>query len=288
MTITVGADPEFFLLHATRSENGEGIIPCVGLVPGTKQAPHDLGEGYFCHEDNVAVELGIPHTPDGSVLGHIIKDGKARILSEFFPGGEHILHILDHKDFTEHDLRSKQAQTFGCEPDFDAYTNGKMRDVPDVMKRGMTRYAGGHVHIGGNFNCPPFVAALFADLFLSVYMQSFAPRQTPNRYNVARPRAEYYGRPGVFRPKEYGIEYRTPSNWWCGSVKNGNQIGYMASRLGIYLEQTTATTLRETIRKIDWIKVKQTMLPQAGVTRTAVRENADQMLEDVRAAGVLI
>jgi len=71
-------------------------------------------------------------------------------------------------------------------------------------------------------------------------------------------------------------------------VKTGNQMGYMAARLGVYLEQTTATNLRETIRKIDWLKVKEAINPASGISRSAVRENADAVLEDVRAVGVMI
>jgi len=282
MTITVGADPEFWLFDGDHDYGA--IVPSVGIIPGTKQAPYDLGDGYFCHEDNVTIELGVPFTNEGSMLGHIIKEGKNRIKTAFFKDTAKDLLLADKVEFRIEDLQSKQAKSFGCEPDFDAYTGGKMRDVPDSLIRGTTRYAGGHIHIGCTPNCPPFVVALFADLYLSVYMNSFAP----HRESPGNPRSLYYGRPGVFRPKDYGIEYRTPSNWWCGSVKNGNQIGYMATRLGVYLEETTATTLRETIKKIDWNRVREAVNPDAGTGNSVIREFADSLLEDVRAVGVTI
>ncbi len=288
MTVTVGADPEFWLYD--NSPGVGAIIPCVGRVPGTKKHPHQLGSGYFCHEDNVTIELGIPVLTDGSTLGMIIKEGKKRILDEFFAprsGNPYQLYFSDQVYFDSNQLTSKQAQTFGCEPDFDAYTNGKMREVPESIIKGNVRYAGGHIHIGGTFNCPPFVAALFADLFISVNSQISNPRETFSEAATGSAlRRDHYGAAGVFREKPYGIEYRTPSNWWCYNAKHGNQIGYNAYQLGRFLEETSATTLRGMIKQIDWNTVREIVAPPKRIGRPQIQEAARELMDEVRKVGV--
>lgn len=282
MTITVGADPEFWLYSYEASTSP--VIPSIGRVKGTKENPFNLGDGYFTHEDNVAIELGVP-VSNGSSLGHIVQEGKKRIMDEFF-NSNYDLYIKPVAKFTTEQLDNTQARSFGCEPDYDAYTNGKMRTVPSEILKGLRRYAGGHIHIGGNFNCPPFVSALFADIFISVCGQSMWPN--PRTNNAAWARGEYYGRAGTFRPKPYGIEYRTPSNWWCANSKKGNYIGNQALKLGLFLENTSATNLREMIKKIDWLNVREIVNPTYGTLSTKLQEDAFNLIDDLNKVGVKV
>ena len=76
--------------------------------------------------------------------------------------------------------------------------------------RGNVRTCGGHIHLGGDFQCPDFVAALFAELFLGVF------GRLPMNFKSVRQR--WYGQPGIFRSKPYGIEYRTPDSSWTSDT----------------------------------------------------------------------
>jgi hypothetical protein len=282
--MTIGADPEFFLY-----DNGR-IVPSIGIIPGTKQAPHllgdDDGEGYFCHEDNVTIELGIPILTQGENLGNAISYGKRLITEEFLSSNQSLYANASSIEFTPTQLTSEQAQTFGCEPDFDAYTAGKVRDIPNSLKKSNWRSAGGHIHLGGNFNCPPFVVALLCDVFLSVkpYIDGYNPQSTLGSHT----RMKHYGRPGIFRPKPYGIEYRTPSTWWCVDESFGNYIGMTADRLVQYLEAHTGTTIRSSIAKIPWLEVKQLLSYESDVPREDKLERAHIIMDQVKLAGLMV
>jgi hypothetical protein len=250
MTVTVGADPEGFLGDASAYDY---MIPSIGVVPGTKDAPHDLGDGFFCHEDNVAIEVGFEPCISGHEFSLKAMEAPKRVKAAFLTKDQAITYQAAHT-FKPTELDHAQAKHFGCDPDFDAYTGGNVREIPKSLKASRTRFAGGHIHIGGDFNCPPFVAALFADLFLSLTPMTMWNVKQKSQNSV---RAPYYGRPGIFRQKEYGIEYRTPGNWWMTSSQYAERMGNLAVQLGNFLEQNSATKLREIVKNIPWLEVQQ-------------------------------
>jgi len=278
--VLIGADPEFFLYSYANEydhdEGEEGYIPCVGIVPGTKENPHQLGvPGFFAHEDNVALEVGIPPVANPLKFADNIAKVKKMVADQFLNDMHVELVYQSAVQFRPEQLESQQAQQFGCEPDYDAYTNGKVRTVPTKFGDDQLRFAGGHIHIGGNFNCPPFVAALFADVFIA--MPNLV-RQQPYYSGLQQGRGNWYGKPGIFRPKPYGIEYRTPSNFWCQNHDLSAQIGEQALRLGRYLCDNNATTLRQAVQAIDWLAV-QTMLSDTGPNSKDRKEKALILLD---------
>jgi len=287
MTLSIGADPEFFLYNTTSSPSpldggllnmSHQYIPAVGIVPGTKQEPTQLGDGFFCHEDNVTVELGIPPTSEATTFGRYIMEAKKRVSDKFLTPQNYELRALASVVFSAHDLTSAQAKNFGCEPDFDAYTNGEIRKIPEFFKTTHTRYAGGHIHLGGDFNCPPFVAALFADLIIT--LPSYCIRRGPQFNKRWRDRAMHYGKPGIFRPKPYGIEYRTPTNWWCAEMRDARNMGSSAILLCRTLENTNATDLRKIVRSVPWADVHE-FLSEPPFDRKEREEKALMLCNDI-------
>lgn len=282
--MNIGADPEFFLVG--QNENGALIIPSVGVVPGTKEEPYQLGNGFFTHEDNVVVELGIP-VISGECLGDVVMQGKSLIINEFLSKKKYSLSCGSSVRFTTTELESDQAQRFGCEPDFDAYTAGEVREIPDSITNSRYRSAGGHIHLGGNFNCPPFVVALFCDLYLGVQPWLDGYAQLGMGYTN---RLQWYGKPGIFRPKPYGIEYRSPSNWWCETCDAGNYIGSMAMRVAQYLETASGTTIRTSMKKIPWIAVQDffVAMSQRRSPQSKLATKAGTLMAQVADAGVTL
>ena len=287
MTISIGADPEFFLYNPHIEEphdepmsesedwDGEGeppppayvaphgYLPCVGIIPGTKEEPHQLANaepGFFVHDDNVCVEVGWPPTNDPRVFTRHAMLVKDLVQSEFLDRLHYELAVHPAIKFMPDQLNTPQARSAGCEPDYDAYTSGKVRSLGPELMKGNWRFAAGHVHLGGDFNCPPFVVALFADIFL--HLQFMGQKSPASFYNPDwQRRAEWYGRPGIFRPKPYGIEYRSPSNWWMKSARACRTMGNAAASLCHYLEKTSATNLRIAVQQIDWLAL-QTFLAE--------------------------
>ena len=71
------------------------------------------------------------------------------------------------------------------------------------------RSAGGHVHIETSLNKRHVIQA--CDLFLGV------PSVLMDEGEM---RKQLYGKAGCFRPKSYGVEYRTLSNFWIFKKKH--------------------------------------------------------------------
>lgn len=241
----IGADIEAFVYNM----KSRSYVPCVGILPGTKEKPHplpDLPEGYAVQEDNVMAEFNIPpsHMPkrfSASIVQAI--DGVTKMLP-----ADHKLVFRSSVKFPAKDLTSPQAMRFGCDPDFDAYTGGTMRkplDATGMLHRG----AGGHIHLGGNFQCPDFVAALFADLFIGVFAGA--------RNDPSDARSKFYGMPGIYRPKPYGIEYRTLSCEWANNSERRRWVANNAQRLATWLSNNDPVTLQKVFRSFNqWTQVR--------------------------------
>jgi hypothetical protein len=103
--------------------------------------------------------------------------------------------------FPSKELQHPGALIFGCEPDFNAWT-GQTNPQPIIPKPGL-RSAGGHIHMETFQDKRAIIQACdltvgLATLFLE-------------KTNLRR---QIYGKAGAFRPKNYGVEYRVPSNFW--------------------------------------------------------------------------
>ena len=71
------------------------------------------------------------------------------------------------------------------------------------------RSAGGHIHVGSNLAIADPINTIRAmDLFLGV---------PSTQLDTGTLRRELYGKAGAFRFKNYGVEYRTLSNFWIFS-----------------------------------------------------------------------
>lgn len=207
----VGADPEFFV-----KKEGK-IIPICGLVGGTKERPAAM-EGYEARrgdpgifsyqEDGVAFEFNIPAASGIEYMERYIRD--AMIYSEGLLGQKGL--VPDYRSwyrFPPGDLTDQRANNIGCSSDWSAYGPDSQpfeRKPFTAEDLGDTRFCGGHIHVGYNIaNVPEFVMAKFIDCYATL----------PSlKADKQRHRRKFYGLPGLFRKKEYGIEYRTFSNFW--------------------------------------------------------------------------
>lgn len=192
----LGADPEVFLTNG----NGQ-LISVIGKIRGTKWEPTqiaDLPPGFTLQQDNVALEFGIPPASSADEYVMHIKSVKDK--------GLEVLRGLSYSPlscavFPEDQMQDDAAHMFGCEPDYNAWT-GKVNIKPQPPHPFM-RSAGGHVHVETKLPKKPVIKAM--DVFLSipaVFMDHGEDRK------------QLYGKSGAFRPKPYGVEYRTLSNFW--------------------------------------------------------------------------
>jgi hypothetical protein len=248
--VTVGADPEVWLVDTSLGK----IVPSCGLVGGTKDRPlplkKGLAKGFAVQEDNVAVEFNIPPAHNLEQWVTYIQTGLTSLKEYLAAKGPYTFTTGSHHKFTKEQLSSDQAQAFGCSKDFNAYENGDEFPRIDPKELGGHRYCGGHLHIGYNADdVPPFVAAAFADLMIGLRMVGEDP-QTKRR--------ELYGQPGRYRPTSYGIEYRTPSNYWLG--ESMGHVGQLAFMFGQYLCDTPVKSLRNAYQKVPWGAVRKAIV----------------------------
>lgn len=198
--VTVGADPELFLQDHTGK-----FISSIGKFGGTKKEPRQLGDmkGMAVQEDNVAVEFNIP--PERTLQafrGNIIK--ALELIEQEAAAKQLKLAIVPSAEFDKDELASKEARTFGCDPDYNVWS---LRENPRPRTSNKAlRSAGGHVHIA--FAEDRIGLGRACDLFLGCPSIMFDPDQA---------RRLLYGKAGAVRQKPYGLEYRTLSNFWIKS-----------------------------------------------------------------------
>lgn len=199
--LKIGADPEMFLMDASQA-----LVSAIEKIGGSKENPLPLpiGDGYAVQEDNVAIEYNIPPAESADELVRNINSAKAFLLEWVQTMGLQFSR-LSAAEFPAKELAHPLAKVFGCDPDYNAWT-GKVNPRPKADNAAL-RSCGGHVHIGHPFksNKDRFKFIQYCDLYLgvgSVLMDEGELRKS------------LYGAAGACRPKPYGVEYRTLSNFW--------------------------------------------------------------------------
>jgi len=208
---TIGCDPEIFV-----KKNGKPHS-AYGLVAGTKDQPLKTPRGAV-QVDGMALEFNTDPVSKDDFTGfnrNIVHT--MGCLKEYVKGFS--FNIAPVQEFSSEHLNEQpvEALALGCDPDFNAYT---MEENPKPDGDVLFRTGAGHIHVGWGADipvdnkdhfeiCAGFVKAL--DCTVGMYM-TYIDREPRRR--------ELYGKAGAFRPKSYGVEYRTPSNLW---IKNKNR-----------------------------------------------------------------
>lgn len=219
--LKTGADIELFVQHKKTGE----IISAENYIQGTKNEPFifDPQNPYYStSKDNVLAEFTIPPaltTEEWCATIQRSVDYINSVLPEDYCTVAFPAFSLDSKW-----LQTEQARIFGCEPDFNAYTN-LVNIFPARLDENL-RSAGFHVHFSYK-DCVPFNPKDWekgkedyradperlqiikaCDLFMGVPAIIMEPENK---------RKQLYGKAGAFRPKPYGVEYRTLSNYFLSS-----------------------------------------------------------------------
>ena len=207
---TIRCDPEIFLIDVDNKP-----LSAHGLIPGTKAAPHPIPCGAI-QVDGIAAEFNT--TPVAledfdSFNENIVRvvQTLSKTVKESKPDAKFSIAPTLHFDNEFLEALPEEAKELGCDPDYNAYT---LEPNPRPDGDRMFRTGAGHIHIGWGVGipvdneehmkiCADFVKML--DLWVGFGM-TFIDRNPERR--------ELYGKAGAFRPKPYGVEYRTPSNVW--------------------------------------------------------------------------
>lgn len=225
--IMIGCDPELFVF----SKKKKRVVSAHNLIPGTKKNPHIVNCGAV-QVDGVAAEFNIePASTVGQFAANIAIVKKSL---------QDILDWQGRKDNDVYQLVSKpcvfftktywatipkEAKELGCEPDFDAYTmRANVKPDSDMLMR----TGSGHIHISWGDKVTAIDDTwmdLCADLVKHLDHHLLPESK---KWDKDELRQKLYGRPGAFRPKNYGVEYRVLSNAWLDDY-----------RIVAYIYQTT-------------------------------------------------
>lgn len=215
--LLVGADPEYFIRKKNHWISGH-TFPL-----GTKEKPRQMMMG-FAQCDGIALEINV--TPSATRTGFIASVlGAKQGLERFIQGIDPDVRLVAAPSIFYGKKRLSQlpedASKLGCEPDFNAY-EGEMNPRPN--RESPIRTGAGHIHIGWTQDantksrthieiCSGLVRQLDYYLGLPSLLWDHDTR-----------RRTLYGQAGAFRPKPYGLEYRTLSNKW---TETGKHIGWV-------------------------------------------------------------
>jgi hypothetical protein len=207
MSVLIGCDPEIFAKQSGK------VVSAHGLIPGDKKNPFKVNKGAV-QVDGMALEFNIdPAATDDEFVINI----KEVLQQMQLMVPDHEFFISPVAKFSPAYMKQqpKEALELGCDPDFNAWEGGNPFDKPD-MKLPM-RTASGHVHIGWtngqDIRDPSHISKCIAVAKQMDYVLGLGSLV----YDQDTKRRSMYGKPGCFRPKPYGVEYRTLSNMWLSS-----------------------------------------------------------------------
>ena len=218
--ILLGADPEIFVSKAGK------LVSAHGLIQGSKRDPFKVARGAV-QVDGMALEFNIDAAASEADWMNNL-NGVLDILASMVP--DYKLECIPVADFGLEYIRSQpeEAKEMGCDPDYDAYTV----DVnPRPNGELPFRSAAGHIHFGlpeAENDAPVNDVDYHAWLATKVRELDFYLGLPSLFYDADTKRRELYGKAGAFRPKKYGMEYRTLSNQWLAN-DNLKSWAYRAS-----------------------------------------------------------
>lgn len=205
---TIGCDPELFLI-----DKSGAFRSAHDIVSGSKLSPFEVLKGAL-QPDGTAAEFNItPATSAKEFCENIHSVLSSLQFAVNSKNPELKLKVVPTAWFEPSYFKSlpPEALAFGCTPDWNAYTaetnvfNGTNKPF---------RTGAGHVHVGWTSNELVEDKAHFFDcceatkqLDASIYFMSLL-------WDLDVQRRSLYGKIGAFRPKSYGVEYRSVSNAW--------------------------------------------------------------------------
>lgn len=209
MKILIGADPEIFMY-----KNGVPIS-AHAAVSGTKEKPFKVKDGAV-QVDGMALEFNIDPADSAQVFVNNLESVMATLKS-MVPGYDLLATPVAEFGHDYIKAQPPEALVLGCDPDFDAWNDGKVNPRPDGNNP--FRTGAGHVHIGWTDNANQHDPNHIQGGIMLTKQLDFFLGLPSLLYDKDTKRRTMYGAPGAFRPKPYGVEYRVLSNAWLTSPK---------------------------------------------------------------------
>lgn len=243
-TLYIGADPEMFI-----KSRATGLpVSAHDIVPGTKAVPYRIHPNVQVQADGTAVEFNInPIVYDGQrTLENAASDFDSRIywaiedIKYLYLEGRNLrINETEVVQYASDYFQAlpESAKELGCEPDYNAYL-GRMNILNIPKDKPTMRTAAGHIHIGW---IPPerhinniYNKEHINDCRIIIANLDNMLRYTQPPRERDSIRRQLYGDYGAFRPKKYGVEWRTPSNFWLWHANNRYRMFKNVVRCTLY------------------------------------------------------
>lgn len=208
MNILIGCDPEVFV-----KKNGK-FFSAHGLIKGDKKNPQKIRSGAV-QVDGMALEFNIDPAKNEDEFVFLVNDVYEQ-MKLMVPEFEVVATPVAFFDEDHMKQQPKEALELGCDPDFNAWTG--LANVKPDGDRPM-RTASGHVHIGWTDGVDVNDMSHMSRCVNATKQMDFFLGLGSLFYDDDKMRREMYGKSGCFRPKPYGVEYRTLSNRWLSNEK---------------------------------------------------------------------
>ncbi len=218
----IGTDPEVFV----RDKKTKRFVGASGLVPGTKEFPDLIpGSFYIGQVDGMALEFNPTPCLYADGFSNTVRMGKIALNSAISGRGLKIV-VQSTVEFDEEEWARapEEAKVLGCDPDFCAWRGIHVNEPPNAEVN--YRTGGGHISVGWGKNFD--ITDDFKEVCGGFAREMDALNGVASLlYDQDTKRRELYGKAGAFRPKDFGVEYRTLSNSW---VRNKMLSSYVARR----------------------------------------------------------
>ena len=215
--ITLGADPEIFVMKRGRPISAH-VFEC-----GTKEKPQQTENGSV-QVDGLALEVNVRPALTKLAfvrnVSHVMQDLADIVATK---DNEAYLMVAPSMTFGKEYISSlpEAVRELGCNPDWNAY---EVIENPTPDGNVDFRTAGGHIHIGWG-DVPNHDSLQHIGLCAEVAKQLDYLIGLPSlQFDKDNRRRSLYGKAGCFRPKKYGMEYRTLSPAWLNSIRHTSMI----------------------------------------------------------------
>lgn len=217
ITPSLGCDPELFVARDGKVIGSEKVMPEGGVIfrhGVTYLNANEFGENKVVM-DGVQVEL--------HPMSATCREALCTNIGKCFQYlDERLKQVKADIDFSqlievsqdEFDSLSGDSKRLGCMPSFNVYKGegGKLKVKGETYRK---RSAGGHIHLGDDGSRT--INKVLKDAKKLIPLMDAIVGNTSvliDRDPANAIRREVYGRAGEHRLPKYGIEYRTPSNYW--------------------------------------------------------------------------
>lgn len=245
----IGCDPEVFVQETFSGR----LVTAHGLIPGDKKTPHKV-DGGAIQVDGMALEFNTDPVSIRTQGFAVFNDKILRVLRGLKARLPNHTIVYESSVVFDPEYYASQvpedAKELGCDPDFNAWLDGAQNPSPDALTS--MRGAAGHIHIGWGEDIPhdhPDHIAVCCD-FIKALDYYVGLGMVLLEDEAGARRKEAYGKAGAFRPKSYGVEYRTPSNAWISSESRRSFIFMLVQKAIADMQKKTPMwkTLRDTYK----------------------------------------